>query len=153
MKTSPRPDPPTPSPPSSSLPPAPVSFPPPPLSPLPPRSLPAFSPASSSSPPPSMQRKPGQGASRVEHRRAHGRLPRGEARSPTDFRDRQLPRGEGGSVYWAVTWLQEVIGLLAYEDPANSPLSHLLSSEHRKKVADVVNTAILGRPVSPCVPA
>mmetsp|Transcript_35278 Transcript_35278/g.110231 ORF Transcript_35278/g.110231 Transcript_35278/m.110231 type:complete len:249 (-) Transcript_35278:1005-1751(-) len=42
-----------------------------------------------------------------------------------------------------VSYLEEVIGLLAYEDPANSPLSHLLSSEHRKKVADVVNTAIL----------
>uniref|UniRef100_A0A7S0HIE7 B30.2/SPRY domain-containing protein n=1 Tax=Hanusia phi TaxID=3032 RepID=A0A7S0HIE7_9CRYP len=42
-----------------------------------------------------------------------------------------------------VSYLQEVIGLLAYEDPASSPLAHLLSSEHRKKVADVVNTAIL----------
>jgi len=40
-------------------------------------------------------------------------------------------------------FLQEVLGLLAYEDPSNSPLGHLLQISQREIAADAVNTAIL----------
>jgi len=41
------------------------------------------------------------------------------------------------------SFLQEVLGLLAYEDPSNSPLGHLLQISQREIAADAVNTAIL----------
>jgi len=39
--------------------------------------------------------------------------------------------------------LQDVLGLLAYENPEQSPLGHLLHIQHREAVADEVNQAIL----------
>lgn len=41
--------------------------------------------------------------------------------------------------------LQDVLGLLAYESPENSPVGHLLKHQQREKVADAINKAILGR--------
>lgn len=40
------------------------------------------------------------------------------------------------------------MGLLAYKDPANSPLGHLVSSLQNQAIADKVNDAILGKMVS-----
>ncbi|XP_010519102.1 PREDICTED: glucose-induced degradation protein 8 homolog isoform X2 [Tarenaya hassleriana] len=39
--------------------------------------------------------------------------------------------------------LEDVMALLAYEDPEKSPMFHLLSFEHRQRVADNLNRAIL----------
>lgn len=39
--------------------------------------------------------------------------------------------------------LQEVVALIAYEHPQQSPLSHFLHLHQREHVADVVNAAIL----------
>eukprot|EP01063_Lacrimia_lanifica_P007537 TRINITY_DN14820_c0_g1_i1.p1 TRINITY_DN14820_c0_g1~~TRINITY_DN14820_c0_g1_i1.p1 ORF type:complete len:449 (+),score=139.52 TRINITY_DN14820_c0_g1_i1:97-1443(+) len=39
--------------------------------------------------------------------------------------------------------VSEGMGLLAYADPAASPLRHLLQNDHRRVVADAVNAAIL----------
>lgn len=39
--------------------------------------------------------------------------------------------------------LRETLALLAYPDPAESPMSYLVSDEHRRKAARVVNAAIL----------
>jgi len=39
--------------------------------------------------------------------------------------------------------LQEALGLLAYEDPFNSPVSYLLQLQQRESVADLVNGYIL----------
>lgn len=39
--------------------------------------------------------------------------------------------------------LRDVMALLAYEDPADSPLSHLLRGQQREAVADAVNASIL----------
>lgn len=36
------------------------------------------------------------------------------------------------------------MGLLAYKDPANSPLGHLVSSLQNQAIADKVNDAVLG---------
>jgi len=41
------------------------------------------------------------------------------------------------------TFLQSVLGLLAYSDPFNSPLCYLLYLQQRETVADSVNRAIL----------
>jgi hypothetical protein len=39
--------------------------------------------------------------------------------------------------------LQDVVALIAYEQPEASPLAHLLQLSQREVVADVVNAAIL----------
>eukprot|EP00743_Colponemidia_sp_Colp-15_P004857 GILK01005234.1.p1 GENE.GILK01005234.1~~GILK01005234.1.p1 ORF type:complete len:459 (-),score=65.62 GILK01005234.1:145-1350(-) len=39
--------------------------------------------------------------------------------------------------------IQEVIGLLAYEQPQTSPLQHLLTLSYREQVADKLNAAVL----------
>jgi hypothetical protein len=39
--------------------------------------------------------------------------------------------------------VQEVVALIAYEHPEQSPLAHLLQLSQRELVADVVNAAIL----------
>ncbi|CAH8308977.1 unnamed protein product [Eruca vesicaria subsp. sativa] len=39
--------------------------------------------------------------------------------------------------------LQDIMALLAYEDPEKSPMFHLVSSEYRQQVADNLNRAIL----------
>lgn len=39
--------------------------------------------------------------------------------------------------------LRETLGLLAYPDPAESPMGYLVFDEHRRKAARVVNAAIL----------
>lgn len=39
--------------------------------------------------------------------------------------------------------LEDVIALLAYEDPEKSPMFYLLSSEYRQQVADDLNRTIL----------
>lgn len=36
------------------------------------------------------------------------------------------------------------MGLLAYKDPANSPLGHLVSNLQNQAIADKVNDAVLG---------
>ena len=36
------------------------------------------------------------------------------------------------------------MGLLAYKDPASSPLGHLVSSLQNQAIADKVNDAVLG---------
>lgn len=41
------------------------------------------------------------------------------------------------------TTLRDVVALIAYENPQDSPLKHFLSLAHREKVADAVNSAIL----------
>lgn len=43
----------------------------------------------------------------------------------------------------ALLCLQEVVALIAYEQPEHSPLSHLLHRQQRERVADVVNAAVL----------
>jgi hypothetical protein len=42
------------------------------------------------------------------------------------------------------SFTQEVMGLIAYQDPLNSPLSELLQIRYRYKVAQQVNALILG---------
>lgn len=49
----------------------------------------------------------------------------------------QLPAEE------AEAMLQDVVALIAYQDPAASPLAWVLSQEQRERVADVVNAAVL----------
>lgn len=39
-------------------------------------------------------------------------------------------------------WLNDVSGLLAYQDPANSPLAHYLDKNRHRLLADCVNSAI-----------
>ncbi|CAM8939650.1 unnamed protein product [Rhodiola kirilowii] len=39
--------------------------------------------------------------------------------------------------------LEDSIALLAYEEPQNSPMFHLLSPDHRQQVADSLNRALL----------
>lgn len=39
---------------------------------------------------------------------------------------------------------QDFIALLAYEEPEQSPMFHLLSSDYRQHIADCLNRAILG---------
>jgi len=39
--------------------------------------------------------------------------------------------------------VQDVVALIAYEQPEQSPLAHLLQLSHREVVADAVNAAIL----------
>ena len=41
--------------------------------------------------------------------------------------------------------LTSVSALMAYEDPENSPVGSLLAQEHRDKLADEINSAILCR--------
>lgn len=40
--------------------------------------------------------------------------------------------------------LQDIMALLAYEEPEKSPMFHLLGLEYRQHVADNLNRAILG---------
>lgn len=56
----------------------------------------------------------------------------------------QNGRDTGSSVEhdWT-TFITEVMGLLAYEDPTKSPLSFLLSREHVEGVASLVNGAVV----------
>lgn len=49
-----------------------------------------------------------------------------------------------GVVNKYVPKLQDVVALLAYEEPLKSPMFHLLSLEYRQHVADNLNRAILG---------
>ncbi|CAM9269375.1 unnamed protein product [Laminaria digitata] len=46
------------------------------------------------------------------------------------------------------TKLMAVMGLLAYKDPANSPLGHLVSGLQNQAIADKVNDAVLGESVA-----
>jgi glucose-induced degradation protein 8 len=39
---------------------------------------------------------------------------------------------------------QDVMALMAYEDPEKSPMFHLLSLEYCQSIADGLNQAILG---------
>jgi len=55
------------------------------------------------------------------------------------FSTREAEDGEEAAT---VEYVQSVIGLLAYQDPSDSPLAALLATEHRKVVADVVNAAV-----------
>ncbi|CAN8295375.1 unnamed protein product [Cochlearia groenlandica] len=58
-----------------------------------------------------------------------------------------------GKVQKYVEKLQDVMALLAYEDPKRSPMFHLLSSEYRQQVADNLNRTILGQfflPLASC---
>ncbi|CAD5311877.1 unnamed protein product [Arabidopsis thaliana] len=48
-----------------------------------------------------------------------------------------------GKVKKYVEKLEDVMALLAYEDPEKSPMFHLLSSEYRQQVADNLNRTIL----------
>ncbi|OVA08705.1 LisH dimerization motif [Macleaya cordata] len=48
-----------------------------------------------------------------------------------------------GRVHKYVEKLEDFMALLAYEEPENSPMFHLLSSEYRQHVADCLNRAIL----------
>ncbi|RZC66497.1 hypothetical protein C5167_010188 [Papaver somniferum] len=49
-----------------------------------------------------------------------------------------------GRVNKYVEKLEDFMALLAYEEPENSPMFHLLSSEYRQHVAESLNGAILG---------
>jgi hypothetical protein len=40
--------------------------------------------------------------------------------------------------------IQDVLGLLAYESPLNSPLAHLLNQDQRNLTADIINQEIIG---------
>lgn len=40
--------------------------------------------------------------------------------------------------------MQDFMALLAYEEPDKSPMFHLLGLEHRQKIAESLNRAILG---------
>ncbi|KAJ1698369.1 hypothetical protein LUZ63_006881 [Rhynchospora breviuscula] len=48
-----------------------------------------------------------------------------------------------GKVQKYVVKLEDVMALMAYEDPEKSPMFHLLSSEYRQSVAEGLNQAIL----------
>ncbi|KAJ3696103.1 hypothetical protein LUZ60_001480 [Juncus effusus] len=48
-----------------------------------------------------------------------------------------------GKVHKYVEKIEDVMALMAYEDPEKSPMFHLLSSEYRQYVADGLNQAIL----------
>lgn len=48
-----------------------------------------------------------------------------------------------GKVQKYVEKMEDFIALLAYDEPAKSPMFHLLSSEYREHVADSLNRAIL----------
>ncbi|KAF6154698.1 hypothetical protein GIB67_038667 [Kingdonia uniflora] len=48
-----------------------------------------------------------------------------------------------GKVHKYVAKLEDFMALLAYEEPKNSPMFHLLSMEYRQHVADSLNRAIL----------
>ncbi len=41
-------------------------------------------------------------------------------------------------------YLQQTVGLIAYTNPRQSPLAYLLHQSHADKVADFVNSSILG---------
>ncbi|XP_050159422.1 uncharacterized protein LOC126632930 [Malus sylvestris] len=49
-----------------------------------------------------------------------------------------------GKVDKYVTKLEDLMALLAYDEPEKSPVFHLLSLDHRQEVADSLNQAILG---------
>ncbi|KAJ0244968.1 Uncharacterized protein HA466_0184780 [Hirschfeldia incana] len=48
-----------------------------------------------------------------------------------------------GNVQKYVEKLQDIMALLAYEEPEKSPMFHLVSSEYRQQVADHLNRALL----------
>ncbi|OEL23633.1 hypothetical protein BAE44_0015349, partial [Dichanthelium oligosanthes] len=48
-----------------------------------------------------------------------------------------------GNVHKYVKKLEDVMALLAYEEPEKSPMFHLLSPEYRQNVADSLNRAVL----------
>lgn len=48
-----------------------------------------------------------------------------------------------GKVQKNVEKLEDFMALLAYEDPAKSPMFHLLGSEYRQNIADNLNRAVL----------
>ncbi|KAL0723868.1 hypothetical protein Bca4012_038467 [Brassica carinata] len=56
-----------------------------------------------------------------------------------------------GNVHKYVEKLQDIMALLAYEDPEKSPMFHLVSSEYRQQVADYLNRAILEHANHPSV--
>jgi hypothetical protein len=39
---------------------------------------------------------------------------------------------------------QDVVALIAYQQPNTSPVAHFLSVKHREEVAEALNSAILG---------
>ena len=45
--------------------------------------------------------------------------------------------------------LKDVLALLAYKDPHQSPVGHLMTTSQRENVADVINTAMLEHNASP----
>jgi hypothetical protein len=42
-----------------------------------------------------------------------------------------------------MTLLQDIIGLIAYNDPSQSPIAHYMAQERRDKVASLLNSHIL----------
>nr|XP_010933002.1 glucose-induced degradation protein 8 homolog isoform X1 [Elaeis guineensis] len=48
-----------------------------------------------------------------------------------------------GRVHKYVQKLEDLMALLAYEEPEKSPMFHLLSSDYRQNIADCLNQAIL----------
>uniref|UniRef100_A0A7N0RBM3 CTLH domain-containing protein n=1 Tax=Kalanchoe fedtschenkoi TaxID=63787 RepID=A0A7N0RBM3_KALFE len=58
-----------------------------------------------------------------------------------------------GKVQKYVSKLEDSMAMLAYEEPRNSPMSHLLSADHRQQVADSLNRALLEHKGQPRYPA
>lgn len=56
-----------------------------------------------------------------------------------------------GNVY--VEKLEDLMALLAYEEPEKSPMFHLISLEHRQHVAECLNRAMLAQANLPSYPA
>ena len=67
----------------------------------------------------------------------------GETEKALEFAERELACRIDGSTECLVEELEEAMSLLLFENPAKSPVAHLLDARHRHETASELNEAIL----------